>query len=287
MTIEEIKNQITAKFVADTNVQRLYGLDPTKTFDEQFSKVGIESILFYIMAYASWLLQNLFALHKTETDAMLLQRKTHTIRWYRQKVLDFRFGKSLLPDSDQYPEGMTDEEIAAAKVVKYCAVIDTKGKLIIKVAGGSDMLREPITQEQYAALSTYLSEIKDAGVNVELINREPDDFKVQITIVYNPLVLNNEGGRLDGTDDSPVQNTIRKHIANLPFNGEYTNMALVDDLQKVDGVVIPELKISYTKYAAYPFTPVQERVIPDAGYMKIDDENMLLTFIPYKTNESV
>ena len=43
--ILDIKTQLKATFVDNVTLQELYGLDTTKGFDEQFSKVSIEARL--------------------------------------------------------------------------------------------------------------------------------------------------------------------------------------------------------------------------------------------------
>ena len=79
-------------------------------------------------------------------------------------------------------------------------------------------------------LAAYLAEIKDAGVRINLVNREADTFNCSVDIYYNPMLLP-ENVRRD------CEAAIRSYIANLPFNGEYTNMALIDALQAVEAFV--------------------------------------------------
>ncbi|MEG1540251.1 MAG: hypothetical protein RR383_09935, partial [Muribaculaceae bacterium] len=51
----------------------------------------------------------------------------------------------------------------------------------------------------------------------------------------------------------------------LPFNGEYTNMALVDTLQDVAGVRIAELK-NASRAEGGAQIPINARCVPSAGY---------------------
>lgn len=50
-SLEEIYKEITDAFIEDDTVIAKYGLDTTKTFDEQFSKFAIERIIFYTVAF--------------------------------------------------------------------------------------------------------------------------------------------------------------------------------------------------------------------------------------------
>jgi hypothetical protein len=118
------------------------------------------------------------------------------------------------------------------------------------------------------------------GVRIIVINDPADEMKLQIDIYYNPLVLDETGSRLDGTANKPIQDVIRNYLANLPFNGTYTNQGLVDTLQTIDGVLIAEIKSAASRYGAYAeFTEINAREIAHAGYYQILDANLNLNFI--------
>jgi hypothetical protein len=96
------------------------------------------------------------------------------------------------------------------------------------------------------------------------------------------LVLDENGARLDGADNSPVDNAIKTYIKNLKFNGEYSNLALIDALQNVEGVEIPELKNAQAKYGENDWVIIDAKYIPDAGYLKIyDPADLTLTYKAY------
>ena len=114
-------------------------------------------------------------------------------------------------------------------------------------------------------------------------------------IYYDPMVFAPSGLRLDTGEDA-VRNAIKSYLQNLPFNGEYRNSALVDRLQALDGVVIPELRealtVSDADYqaatGAKPWTGIQAKSLPVSGYYKIyEDSNLVLAFKAYQTIESV
>ncbi len=48
-----IKDEMTAEFKSNPAVVEKYGLDTEKSFDAQFSKASIESILFYVFAFCA------------------------------------------------------------------------------------------------------------------------------------------------------------------------------------------------------------------------------------------
>jgi hypothetical protein len=269
-TIAEIKKEITGYFIANETIVGIYGLDVSKTFEDQFSKVSLESIMFYIVSVAIWSLEALFDAHRSELDAIIDTMKPHRTKWYVSKALDFQFGRALVADGDVYDNaGVADGQITAEKVVKYAAAVEQDGRIVLKVATDGLSGRGPLTSPQETALLAYLKEIKDAGVRIELTNLAPNQFKANMDIYYDPMVLTASLGSI-ANGGSPVRGAVEGFIANLPFNGEYRNAALIDCLQAVPGVVIPELHLAWIDNAA-----VMAKATPDSGYMKIYSEGDL------------
>lgn len=277
-TIAEIKKEITDYFVRNETIQALYELDPEKSFEDQFSKVSLESILFYVVAVSVWTLEKLFDRHKQECTELINELKPHSLRWYANKAKAFQFGKSLVPDTDQYDNtGLTDEQIREQQVVKYSAVTEKAAIVYVKVATGSEGARTQLSPEQEAALSAYFKEVKDAGVKLNIVNNPADEFNVKIDVYYDPQVFDDGLNRLDGTGKK-VHDTVAFFVENLPFNGEYRNSALINALTELDGVVLVELK-----QATANDQPINAKYVPEAGYFKVDKELLGINAIAYET----
>jgi hypothetical protein len=285
-TIADIKKIITDAILQNSIFQAL-GFDPAQTWDSQVSKTNVFDVLAYIVAFAIWSLESLFTLHKNEVNEIIAQQKSHSRNWSINKALAFQYGRDLEFESDYYDNSaLTDEEIEAEQIVKQCAVDETDGgKLYIKIACEVDGELERLSEvdpDQLTPFKQYLSEIKDAGVPIVFINHVADYLKLAMVIYYNPLVLDENGARLDGADNSPVDNAIKTYIKNLKFNGEYSNLALIDALQNVEGVEIPELKNAQAKYGENDWVIIDAKYIPDAGYLKIyDPADLTLTYKAY------
>lgn len=283
MTIDEIKAQITDAFIANETVRQLYNLQDGKSFEEQFSTVSLENIIFFIVATAMWLNAQLFDQHKVDVLAILRDNKAHTPNWYATRSKEFQFGHELIEGTDQYDSStLTDEQIQAAQVVKFAAAVeaDDQSILFVKVATYNNDVKQPLNSAQLVAFTAYLGRIKDAGVRITVVNSPADDLRLEMDIYYNPLILDNEGKRLDGTDDTSVQDAIRDYISNLSFNGLYINQSLVDKLQAVDGVEIAELQKASSRYGTQVnYIPINARSRPYAGYYQITDQNLILNFI--------
>lgn len=103
---------------------------PGRQLHVAFSKVSVIGILFYIFAVAAWALEKLFDTYKGEVDTRIEEIIPHRPRWYRDKVLAFMKGKTLIADTDRYDtEGMTEDAIAAARVVKHAVAVENPGTL--------------------------------------------------------------------------------------------------------------------------------------------------------------
>lgn len=239
-TIEEIKETICADFMRNESVAELFGFTPGDSFTSHFSKVSVIGILFYIFAVAAWALEKLFDTYKGEVDTRIEEIIPHRPRWYRDKVLAFMKGKTLIADTDRYDtEGMTEDAIAAARVVKHAVAVENRD----------------------ASLLT----IKVAGVRTALVNIDPDRFNCEADVYYDPMLVAE-------TVESACREAVRNYIENLPFNGEYTNMALVDALQTLDGVRIVEFRGATTVAAGEEvLVTIDARCIPAAGYFEMGD----------------
>ncbi len=283
-TISDIKNEMTESFMLEEAVQKSYGFEAGTAFDDFFSKVSIESIFFYVAAACMWSLEKLFDYHKQEVTTMINELKPHSLRWYVSKAKAFMLSHELLPDGDTYDTaGLVDSEIAKAKVVKYAAAVEKAGVVYLKVAGDNNGEMAPLSDDALDGLTSYIKEVKDAGVIINIVNEPAEHFRLGITIFYDPMVMNNKGINL-GTGEFPVHDTIKSFIKNLPFNGEYRNVALVDELQQIEGVVIPELKLAETSRDGETWFEVDGMATPYSGYYKIyKDTNLNIAFKAYET----
>lgn len=303
-SIAEWKKIMTDKFIANEQVIADYELDVNKTFEEQFSVVSLESIMFYCFAFCAWVLGSLFVDHVAECNDLIANKKPGSLKWYRDKGLAFRYGRALVPDEDYYDlAGIDPESISGELVVKFCVAVEFQGRVYIKVAGGTDANKTPLDSAIETALNEYYKEINFAGVKIgngidnepHVTNLEADHFKASFDIYYNPMILGADGIRIsDGVDI--VRNTIKNYVqSGIPFNGEYRNSLLVDELQKIEGVVIPELLESATvTHEVYledtvnvQWNAISAKCLPKSGYFKVyNDDDLVLVFKPYMvTNE--
>jgi len=285
MTVADFKRMMTDYYIGDETVRKAYNLDSSKTFEEQFSAVSLENIIFSDVSIAMYVMQELYDRFKIDISSILNAQMSGTVNWYAYKAMLFQFGMELVSDKDYYDNtGLTSDQITSMRIVKNAAAVEARDKsiLYVKIAtDGPGGYRQPLSPAQLIAFKQYLNTISYAGVRISVINDPPDEMLLKIDIYYDPMVLDASGKRLDGTDNTPVQNAIRNFLKNLPFNGTYTNQALVDTLQVLQGVRIAEIRSASSRFGAFTeFTEINAREIPRAGYYTISDNNLILNFIP-------
>jgi hypothetical protein len=272
-TITEIQNDMISRITATAGLTDL----------NSTSKTAVWRMWTYIVAVTVWALENLFDLHKNEVNTLINEKAPHSLRWYANKAKDFQYGSELVDGEDYYDNTtLSEEEVTKRKIIAFSAVVEQAKGLRLKVARIVSDDLDALSNIQLASFEAYMNRIKDAGVNPLIIESLPaDNLKLTLNIYYNPLVLDNTGSRLDGTDPNPVGKKIKDYLKNLPFNGTMVLAYLVDALQQVDGVVIPHIVQAQARYGALPYTAFDVKYSPDAGYLRILNEaDLQISYTP-------
>ena len=286
---QDIKNEITDYFINDSDVIEKYSLTTGQTFEQQFSKVSVENILFNVFAFGLWIFEKLIDQNKKEIDEQIANSRIHTRKWYREKALAYMHGYEL-NDSDQYDVSeLTDAQISSAKIIANAAPLKMQGYLRIKVVKMVANNLAPLTPTELQAFGQYMNYVTDAGTFVKATSSSADDLKLSLKIYYNPMILGADGSRLDGTASTPVKDAINGYLKSLRFNGAFVESKLEDELQKVEGVQMVKIVGAWSKFGSYAYTdtlnpnvgPIDEVRVADAGYMKFDDNNSSINYVAY------
>lgn len=276
-TITEIQAEIIAAVQGDGT---LAGASST-------SATAIWRLITYVIASAVWALETIFDAFKVDLIAQVEALRPHTLKWYQEKALAFQYGSDLPEDSDEYDNSaLTEAAILAQKIIAQAAAVEESGVVKIKVAREVSGALAKLTSPQSDSLDAYFSEIKDAGVDLTVVNEDGDKVKIELDIYYDPLVLNSSGHRIDGTDNDVVKDAVKAYLRALPFNGWLVKSHLTDYLQTIDGVYVPEIRLlQAAKYDAVDYGDVDIRYKPFAGYLQflVEGTDLVLTFISKDT----
>jgi hypothetical protein len=246
------------------------------------SRTSIRRKWTYAWAYCANVIEKLFDAHRDETLAIIDTLMPHTLKWYAQLALNFQYGQNINTETGIYDNtGLSDEQITDQKIIARSAVTEIDGALRIKVARLVAGDLSPLDAAQKVSFIDYVQKLKDAGVRIKIDSLPADQLKLSIDIFYNPLVLTAAGGRIDGISITPVPDAVNTYLGNLPFNGEYANTRLTDALQRVDGVELVVINNAMTKFGLFPFTAIDERYIPDAGYLRVAAGDLTINYRAY------
>lgn len=237
-TQTEILNEIKAAYIADTTVRERYNITGTATFDELFSPVSIEALIFYVVSVAIYGCEYLFAQHIIEVEAREDQMRIGGIPWWIKLCQDFQFGDTLVYNENThlYEYAVIDE---SAQIIKYAAVREGSSGLNILVntdSGGLPAKIEDSSAER-DAFDAYLRKVKIAGLPLTWGSYNADQIKVQLTVVRDAMLLNSVGELIeDGS--KPVDNALSAYIASLAFGtGVINKTALLNAIEAATGVI--------------------------------------------------
>lgn len=233
------------------------------------STTSIWRLLLWVVASAVNVAEQLWDAWKQEVDRELSEQMPHRAEWYATKAKAYVKGKVLKPGSDEYDlTGMSESEVERLRVVKYAAAVESRdySRLYVKVAGEDESgKRAPLSEAEAVQVAAYMNEVKDVGVRIELVNKRADLYRCAVKVLYDPILSPEEVG-------DRVRVAIAEYVEQLEFNGEYSNMALIDAVQRVSGVKIAEVeRATVEEYGTGSERGVNVRYTPVAGYMTAEE----------------
>ena len=234
-TIEEIKKSMTDQFLSDETLRQAYGITGDVTWDSTFSKVSVENMLMYVVAFVAHTLEVMMDAFRKDVDNQIAQNIVPTVRWYHTQAVAFQYGDQLVYNEEyghfEYPEVNEDK-----KLVKYCAVKDRGGSIQILVSGDSNGVPSVLSNNVLSAFKSYMNQVKVAGVILDVKSLAADGIRIQAEVQIDPQIITTDGVRIsDGT--KAVEAAINAYLANIVYGGTFNKTKLVDAIQKVEGVV--------------------------------------------------
>ncbi len=235
-TIQQIKAAMTQEFMTDNVIRERYGITGDATFDGTFSAVSLENIWFSIVASAIWVLESIYDVFRADVDEKIAGAVVASIPWYHKVALDFQYGDSLVFDekTQQFVYPTVDP---TKQVVKFAACRDVGGGVYV-LAAAADSAGNPVALSAgvLSAFESYLKQRKPAGVILEVGSFDPDLVRVNMTVEYDPQVINASGQLIADTSIKPVEAAINDYLHDIVFGGVLNKTKLVDAVQAAPGV---------------------------------------------------
>lgn len=239
------------------------------------SKVSVWRLWLWIIAVASWAVEQLFDAHKSEVSAMIANTKPHTLAWYASESLKYQHGYAPVRVDDVYQYDLIDEN---ARLIKYAAAVEGRGKVTLKVAKNVDNQMTPLTVQEKSMFISFWNKWKDAGTRLEIISQSADILKINIEMVRDRLVLNSDNTLVRDNTINPVTNAINSFCANLEFDSILKLSRLVDVIQQAEGVVDVKLHSAHVKPAAGVYSEINMSAISNSGYFTLSIEDSTFTY---------
>lgn len=286
-TISDIRRLMTDAFVANEDVVKAYDLSPSKTYDEQFSKVSLETLLFWAFSAGIFKLETIYDDHRKEVIDLIAASEPHTLFWYSNRAKSYLHGFSLKPYSDEFnTAGASDDDLAKAHIVRYAVASEYQDTVYLKVAGVDEAGAPVVLSESVlSGIRSYIAQIKDAGVAVRVISAPGDDLDLNLDIYMQPSLLLDTG--LPSEDrQREIRKVVERNTTSLPFDGVFRPSDLVVALSQVSGVessVVTSASSSASREDDWKeFTGFHR---PSSGYYKI--RSLSIAYKPYEPFNSI
>jgi hypothetical protein len=243
-TTDEIKQELGNVYLRLAG--ELYGLssaDIANGFDANFSKVSVESLLFYSTAFVINIFERLLDTFREDIQRVVDGGFVANKAWWHAQALHFQKGDELVMDgttfSYSYREVRPEARIIKKVAVRESVQQDGVCKVRLYVAGESAGEVIPLSPEDRLLFEYYANMIKPSGVLLEVISGAGDVVGFTIVIYYNPLLMKGSGELLNN-GRKPVVETLSDFVKNLNnenFGGLLSVTKLVDALEGTTGVV--------------------------------------------------
>lgn len=269
-TLNDITNDLKARFIGNSELAAMYALAPSKTFDEQFSKVSFEALIINIVALACYLVERTFATTSDEVGAAINARYVASIPWFRDQALGYQDGYDLVFNDATRSYGYAVDD-PDARIIAYAAAREIDGEVRkVQILVSKDQ-KEPLTDDELSRFSHYMRRIAPAGTRLDFVSKASDRLQISAQINYNPLLLTSEGKRLtDGT--SPINEAIEQYIDSIKYGGVFNKTKLVDAIQNAEGVTDVILRSVYTSTASGGFVELDgNSYASTSGSFVVDD----------------
>ena len=235
-THNEILDSIRADFVANVTLQEAYGLDPEVTFLEQFSKTSIEAIWTYIVASAIYLHELIIDKKQTEIETTIANKQSFSIPWYKANCLKFQYGDTLVFNEETYrfEYAAEDSEKQIVQNASVRTLIDegvSKLQVFITKSG-----KAALTADELAAFKAYYNQTGAPGTHFDYVSLAPDQLTIDLTIVYDPQLIDSNGLLLSDGVTTPVNDAVDTYLDNIKYSGKFNRTKFIDQIQAASGV---------------------------------------------------
>ena len=268
--INEIVQELRAAFVADPILAAAYGLQPGKTFDEQFSPASVEAVDTHIVATTLALAERIQEADKAAISSIVERNRIGTGPWYVEMAKRFQWNEQIQYFLQVDPDtGIISYNIDAPgdRIITQAAYVETAAKeIFIKIAGGEAGALHPLIGTQETDFLNYMRRIKIAGITLNVVNLPADILRLQVNVHYSRS-FNSTNLR------QAIIDSLNAYSISFEFNGVVLRNAVIDAIQRVTGVVDVEI-IQLEAATGSIIYNIERAYVTAAGYFNFQQDNI-------------
>ncbi len=194
------------------------------------SQVAIFRNLLHTGAVEISVLEQLIDAYIADIESIINAQAIGSIPWIRAKILEFQNGDYVELNTTTF-EISYPEVNEANKIITRCSVKET-GNLVVQAKVAKSDPPTALSAPEKTALSDYLTIIKPAGTQINIISEEADRLYIVGTIYYS--------GQYSAVIQDNVEAALTSYMVNLSssdnFDGTVTVLGITDAIQEVAGV---------------------------------------------------
>lgn len=236
----------------------VFGFRTGDAWEDTYSRVSVLGLIMWVCAYVQALVLRKLDDWKDEVNATADATRYGNEAWWKRMVMGFQLGDSVEVIDGKMGYRVEDE----TKQIVTGATIESIGRVLnIKVAKGDAGSRVALTEDELAALQSYVDEIKPLGLAVDCSSGAAGVLSVAGMVRYS-------GQRTLAAVRAEVAEAVRAACDEMEFGGTLYASAVLHAVMSVKGVVSASLTMQLDG------STVGEYVVPPSGYVVTDVNNI-------------
>lgn len=259
MSREEVYESLTTTFMNNAVASELFGFKKGAGFDDEFSRVSLVRLLFYVVSYVIALKETKLQEWKDAVQSVAEETHYGTASWWIAKAKSWQEGDglSIIDGKVDYPTVRPEKRVITA------ASVTVNGRVLnLKVAKGESGNLQGLNNEQLSSFAGYVEQIKPLGIKVNCISGTANILRLYGEVRY-------KGERLQAEVERQVIAALNDMLQNIEFNGTIYTSKIVQTVMNVDGVA----SVHIGRYTMDNRDWI-DSVVPDNGYAVLNATNL-------------
>jgi hypothetical protein len=206
------------------------------------SQVSLFGNIFYVTAVEVSIMEQLIDAFIAQIETIVEGEAIGSISWLRGKILKFQNGDYLVLNTDTFEIDYATVD-TTKQIITRCSVKES-GNLIVQAKVAKSEPPEALSGGELTALGEYITTLKPAGTQVNLISLTADKLYINATVYYN--------GQYSSVIQDNVEAALTSYMANLSSAENFDGTVRVLDIQEVISSVTGVIDINVAEIGGRP-----------------------------------